>query len=1124
MSVATARPGAGRRNVWGRLAGPAAAGAAACAGFAVAPLTPVPEYVTSGSAGLAGLSLVAGVAAYRSARRDELISSVQVGLTALIGSVSQTRVKPARWRGGFVGVPHRLTVWFDSQARTHDPKWSPQLLEICKARTGLTYTVKAIDHRRSRLLLVAAAAASGVASTPEQRRAERTIGELLGPTAKVTAMEMAAGQLVKICAAHQNGTRLANSGYRARVERTLSAVLPGRWRAKWDLQGDTVVFEHRPSFPKIIWLEPSRLDQHVDVLATYDEVAIAYGADEDGNPAIWRPAIDPNLMVVGSPGTGKTVLEHAILVQVSRYNWPIWVLDGKSVEFLGFRRDWPNVQVVATAIEQQVALVERAHQVMEHRYQLITQGLAREEDFEPLMVFVDEYADFRANLMDWYVGVKQKGDPAKPPCLSKVSSIARKGRTSRVHLLFATQRPDAEFIGGEALALTTPIPTPAGWSTMGDLHVGDTVFGEAGRPVAVSAVTDVLVGRPCYRVRFSDGSSIVADANHLWSAVSSSSRVSARAVARRPPLSRSQRWPDHDRLRSRVEQVAAAGPARVTVAGFEAQVGSGRIPLLRRGLHDGRRAPAEQIVTTLDLADTVRTPAGESNWSVKACGALQLPEADLPIDPWLLGYWLGDGHKAAATIATADQDVLERIRSLGYVVTHYARFNYGIATGPRGGSARHRPSLKASLRQTGLLHNKHIPPAYLRASVRQREELLAGLLDSDGTCTVRGGAKVLSGQVSFNNSDRGLIDGFVELATSLGFIPTVRQVREAGLETSPNSVAFGCQLRPAWTVSFTPDRQVFGLRRKQVVLEPALAFTRSPTTRQRYVVAVEPVASVPVRCITVDSDTHLYLAGRQFVPTHNCRDNFRARVSMGRLSPQGAMMMWQDPSTGTTVPRACRGRATTINDDNVPVEIQTFYIPDPRRAKDPESQERLALVRPAESIHQRLVILAPEVAEPEEELGYQHYVDAQWVTAASRPDLDPANLSQTSADDAREMASPLTVLGVDGRRSAIQPPALGRSVGGGMPAAEPVDEPDPFIGFGPVIDASPDEVMIGDLVLHPDLDEWVTVDAPVEEDVTEPSNRSIFWRDDTDEAGHLSVPADEVLSVRRPVDDEDDAA
>lgn len=54
---------------------------------------------------------------------------------------------------------------------------------------------------------------------------------------------------------------------------------------------------------------------------------------------------------------------------VSRYGWSIWVADGKSIEFLGFR-DWPNVQVVATTVAEQVAVIERAWELMEHRYQL----------------------------------------------------------------------------------------------------------------------------------------------------------------------------------------------------------------------------------------------------------------------------------------------------------------------------------------------------------------------------------------------------------------------------------------------------------------------------------------------------------------------------------------------------------------------------------------------------------------------------------------------------------------------------------------------------------------------------------------------------------------------------------
>src|SRR4051794_8685883 len=69
---------------------------------------------------------------------------------------------------------------------------------------------------------------------------------------------------------------------------------------------------------------------------------------------------------------------------------------------------------------------------------------------------------------------------------------------------------------GKALALDTPLATPTGWTTMGEVQVGDQLFGADGRPTTVVAATEVLTGRPCYRVRFSDGSEIVADALHQW--------------------------------------------------------------------------------------------------------------------------------------------------------------------------------------------------------------------------------------------------------------------------------------------------------------------------------------------------------------------------------------------------------------------------------------------------------------------------------------------------------------------------------------------------------------------------------------------------------------------------------
>jgi len=69
---------------------------------------------------------------------------------------------------------------------------------------------------------------------------------------------------------------------------------------------------------------------------------------------------------------------------------------------------------------------------------------------------------------------------------------------------------------GKALALDTRLPTPSGWTTMGEVAVGEFVIGGDGRPTRVTRATDVMMGRPCFEVEFSDGSVIVADAEHQW--------------------------------------------------------------------------------------------------------------------------------------------------------------------------------------------------------------------------------------------------------------------------------------------------------------------------------------------------------------------------------------------------------------------------------------------------------------------------------------------------------------------------------------------------------------------------------------------------------------------------------
>ena len=69
---------------------------------------------------------------------------------------------------------------------------------------------------------------------------------------------------------------------------------------------------------------------------------------------------------------------------------------------------------------------------------------------------------------------------------------------------------------GKALALDTPLPTPTGWTTMGEVRVGDHLIGADGKPTQVVAATEVMHGRPCYEVEFDDGEVIIADENHQW--------------------------------------------------------------------------------------------------------------------------------------------------------------------------------------------------------------------------------------------------------------------------------------------------------------------------------------------------------------------------------------------------------------------------------------------------------------------------------------------------------------------------------------------------------------------------------------------------------------------------------
>jgi hypothetical protein len=422
---------------------------------------------------------------------------------------------------------------------------------------------------------------------------------------------------------------------------------------------------------------------------------------------------------------------------------------------------------------------------------------------------------------------------------------------------------------GKALALETPLPTPTGWTTMGEVAVGDELLGRDGRPTRVVAATEVMHDRPCYDVIFSDGSVIRADAQHEW-------------------LTRTREdWKATDRLSKRLARAdrapALSGPApRGTCAcGCGTPTAQTQYARAALGMSAGEhfrfahghhrrgevcRTPSRvpSVHTTEEIATSLTWgPNGQRNHAVPVAAPFALPEADLLVDPYVLGAWLGDGTSIRAEITAYDPEIIESIEATGQECRRRLTPNiYGLIGG-----------LQQRLRALGVLGDKHIPAQYLRASERQRRALLTGLLDTDGYCTP-------SGTIEFSVTNERLARGARDLALSLGYQPRLRTKRVTGRHEH-TSVAY--------TVTFTTSDPVFRVARKLARLNPR---PRS-TNDYRYIVDVVPVPSVPVRCVQVDNDDHLYLAGEACIPTHN---SFLTGLIVYKTLRSGSQWTVLDPS------------------------------------------------------------------------------------------------------------------------------------------------------------------------------------------------------------------------------------
>jgi replicative DNA helicase len=293
---------------------------------------------------------------------------------------------------------------------------------------------------------------------------------------------------------------------------------------------------------------------------------------------------------------------------------------------------------------------------------------------------------------------------------------------------------------GKALDISTPIPTPNGWTSMGELKAGDYVFGDDGKPTQVIAISGIMYTHDCFELTFSNGEKIIADTGHNW---------------------------------------------KVT------------------------KNNKTEIKTTKEIFKTFKA----NTYSINISQPLVLEQQNLLIDPYLLGVWLGGYNKH--NISTVD--------------------------------------CKKILTEYNLNENKRIPEIYLRSSIKQRISLMQGLMDSNGSVNKK------SGCCSFIHTDKNIVDGVVEVLSSLGI-----KYKVSKQHSKRNHVEL-IECNDFYRVDFYTNYPMFRLANKNIYQKVEDKQSANTITIKN----IKKVPNTPVQCIKVDNESHMFLAGKTMIPTHN---------------------------------------------------------------------------------------------------------------------------------------------------------------------------------------------------------------------------------------------------------------
>ena len=394
---------------------------------------------------------------------------------------------------------------------------------------------------------------------------------------------------------------------------------------------------------------------------------------------------------------------------------------------------------------------------------------------------------------------------------------------------------------GLPLSLKTPVFTTEGMKTLGEIKIGDYVYTPKGQKTKVVYLSPIQTDSPCYELTFCDGTKIIADENHRWFVKSD------KAFNLHGLYKKSGRIPkDSDYARS----------GRITTKGiFENYKGLG-----------GRK---DSYIFYIDCTQAIQTKG-----------------YNLKVNPYFLGLWLGNGSRHTGILTTNKKHVDEQVTYLESMGLKVNKVKTGKPVEYQAEAlsvfnAEGKNCLQDIFTELGTkeIQFKGFKPEWLLLSIEDRFELLRGLIDSDGNISKLG-------RVEFYNTSKELVEGFFQLAASLGFKPRIRTRLVEGLDkkvTLKNGQVIHSK-KDIFACHFMAyaDHQLSHLSSKQSNLKTT---GRKTEAFRRRIVDVQPVAAEPVRCIMVDDLEHQFVCSNAFITTSNTEVQLRKALAYVSRNP-----------------------------------------------------------------------------------------------------------------------------------------------------------------------------------------------------------------------------------------------